>query len=93
MGMVKWSQRTADGVAVRGMMPEDKAQRELLYFGNVAKDILNEVGSDHVLYGLKIFEGLQLKAVHFYMWPMNDEEFKRITGRLNNSMVYAVHRN
>lgn len=54
--------------------------------------LLKETGVDHVIYGMKIYEGEKLAAVHFYMWPMSEEEFCKVTGRVRNSLIYALHR-
>lgn len=45
-----------------------------------------------MLYGIKIYgTDDRLKTVQFYMNPMEDEEFYRLTGRVRNAMIYALH--
>lgn len=92
MDMVKWSQRTISGVATRGMMADDMVQEKLLCLANAARDVIKTTDYDHVLYGMKIYDKNRLKTVHFYMWPMKDEQFKKVTAHAGNSVIYAIHK-
>ncbi len=42
---------------------------------------------------MKIYdEKNRLQMVHFYMWPMQEEEFDKLATRCRNALVYALHR-
>ena len=58
-----------------------------------AWNTLKATGADHVLYGMKIYDGNdRLTAVHLYMWEFDDEAFYKLPGRVHNAMIYALHR-
>ncbi len=90
--MVKWSLMDSTGCKQRGEIELAQIPGELLRFEREAARVMKKTGADHVLYGIKIYgTDDQLKTVQFYMNPMEDEEFYRLTGRVRNAMIYALH--
>lgn len=90
--MVKWSLRDSTGCKQRGEIELAQIPGELLRFEREAARIMKRTGADHVLYGIKIYDqDDRLETVQFYMNPMDDDEFYRLTGRVRNAMIYALH--
>lgn len=90
--MVKWSLRDSTGCKQRGEIELAQIPGELLRFEREAARIMKRTGADHVLYGIKIYDqDNRLETVQFYMNPMDDDEFYRLTGRVRNAMIYALH--
>ena len=81
--MVKWSLRDSTGCKQRGEIELAQIPGELLRFEREAARIMKRTGADH--------QDDCLKTVQFYMNPMNDDEFYRLTGRVRNAMIYALH--
>lgn len=91
---VRWSSWSNPSVVEHGKMPVAKVGQCMVRYRNAAKKVMQATGSDHVVYGMKMFgKHGKLSAVHFYMWPMKEQEFKRVMGKVHNAEVYAVHRN
>lgn len=76
----------------RGIDTLQEIQKGLQQHEKKAAEVMKETGADHVLYGMKIYEGEKLAAVHFYIWPMQEEEFSKVTGKVHNSLIYALHK-
>lgn len=73
-------------------MPLSQVTKVLQSFERDAAEKLKTTGADHVLYAVKIYGADdQLTAVQFYMNPMSDEEFYRITGKVRGALIYALH--
>lgn len=90
--MVKWSLMDTTGCKQRGEIELAQIPSTLLWFEREAAKIMERTGAAHVLYGIKIYGADDcLKTVQFYMKPMEDEEFYRLTGRVRNAMIYALH--
>lgn len=90
--MIKWSYWGPLGLFERGEMPRKDMQKNLQWFELCAREMLEETGADHVVYGRKLFgiDG-ELKEIRFYMEPMGEEEFDRVS-RIQNHQVYAIHK-
>lgn len=56
-GWVRWRHWTANGMVAFGQMPLRDVGRELQKFEAEAIKILKETGADHVLYGVKEYDG------------------------------------
>lgn len=90
--MVKWSLWDTTGCKQRGEIELAQIPGVMRSFEHEAARIMKRTGVDHVLYGIKIYDqNDRLKTVQFYMNPMNDDEFYRLTGRVRNAMIYALH--
>lgn len=68
------------------------AQSLLTKRGIEAARLLKESGADHVLYGCKVYSKGTLAAVQFFMEPMSEERFYKATSKVNQAIIYAVHR-
>jgi hypothetical protein len=77
-----------------GQMPLRDVGRELQKFEAEAIKILKETGVDHVLYGVKEYDGDgDLDTVRFYLEPMSEQEFEdRVVKNSAGMTVYAVHK-
>lgn len=93
-GWVKWKQWTANGLVAFGQMPNRDVGRELQKFEAEAANILKKTGADHVLYGVKAYDGDgDLEEVRFYLEPMSEQEFEdRVVKNSAGLTVYAVHK-
>lgn len=90
--MINWSMKDTNGCVQRGQMPLCQLPGILRDFENSAAETLRRTGADHVLYAVKIYDAEdELTAVQFYMNPMSDEEFSKVTGKGRGTMVYALH--
>lgn len=56
-GWVKWKHWTANGLVAFGQMPKRDVGRELQKFEVEAANVLKKTGADHVLYGVKAYDG------------------------------------
>lgn len=72
-------------------MPVKLVNNFMVRQGRRAAELMKTNNADHVLYGCKIYNDNQLVAVQFYMEPLSDEDFYRITGKARNVMIYALH--
>ena len=74
-------------------MPLSQLPKVLHGFERDAAEKLKATGADHVLYAAKIY-GVNdtLATVQFYMNPMSDEEFYKVTGKVRGAVIYALHR-
>ncbi len=92
-GWVRWSQWDNGGMAGFGQMPLRDVGKNLREFAAKAKEILEESGADHVVYGLKVYDDDgTLDEVKFYLLPMSDEDFQKDVATLKGVTVYALHR-
>lgn len=93
-GWIRWRQWTADGLIAFGQMPNRDVGRELRKFEAEAAKILKKTGADHVLYGVKEYDGDgNLEEVRFYLEPMSEQEFEdRVVKNSAGLTVYAVHK-
>lgn len=74
-------------------MPASQVLPDIQKAEKKASKVLKETGADHVLYGMKIYDGEnRLQIVHFYMWPMQEEEFDKLATRSRGTLIYALHR-
>lgn len=89
---VKWSQWTGEGMVNFGQMPVREIAKYLQAFEMDAKEVLEKTGADHVLYGVKQYEGRTLTEVRFYMIPMNDEQFEKDVANKRGVVVFALHK-
>lgn len=90
--MINWSMKDTNGCVQRGQMPLSQLPKILLSFENSAAETLRRTGADHVLYAVKIYDAEdELTAVQFYMNPMSDEGFSKVTGKGRGTLVYALH--
>lgn len=89
---ISWSIRDTVGCIRRGQMPLSQIPKVLQSFEKDAAKEMKKTGADHVLYAVKIYgvDG-QLATVQFYMNPMSDEEFYKITGKVRGAIIYALH--
>lgn len=91
--MVRWAAYGRYGRVGGGRMPASQVLPGIQKAEKKALKVLKETGADHVLYGMKIYdEEDRLQMVHFYMWPMQEEEFDKLATRSRNALVYALHR-
>lgn len=91
--MIAWSMQDRKGCSRKGQMTVEQMRKELLWFERQAVKTMKETGADHVLYGMKIFNrDNELVTVQFCILPMSDAEFRRLTKKINNVMVYALHK-
>ena len=73
--------------------PSGVIQSELQRFEARAKELMEETGADHVLYGRKFYnEAGELEELRFYLLPMSDETFEERVVPLKNQQVYALHK-
>ncbi len=93
-GWVRWTQWAPEGLADFGQMPILDVGKELQKFEREAAKILKETDADHVLYGVKEYDGDgDLEAVRFYLKPMSEQEFEdRVVKNCTGMTVYAVHK-
>ena len=93
-GWVRWRHWTENGLVAFGQMPLRDVGRELQKFESEALKILKETGADHVLYGVKEYDGDgDLDTVRFYLEPMSEQEFEdRVVKNSAGMTVYAVHK-
>ncbi len=89
---VRWSQWTGEGMVNFGQMPVRDIAKYLQAFEMDAKEVLEKTGADHVLYGVKQYEGRTLTEVRFYMIPMNDEQFEKDVASKRGVVVFALHK-
>lgn len=90
---IRWSHWTAEGMVGFGQMPMRDVQGKLQEFERAAKDVLDSTGADHVLYGVKSYDGNEeLEEVKFYMLPMDEENFQKNVANIRNVRVYALHK-
>lgn len=80
------------GMIDKGMMEDREIFPSLGRRAKEAKELQRRTGADHVLYGMTIYDGGRMAAVHFYMWPMNDRQFDQVASRCRGAMVYAIHK-
>lgn len=93
MKQIKWSKWESEcGRVDYGKMAVKDILPALQKLEMKAQNVLRATGAEHVVYGVKFYKGIVLKNVQFYMWPMNDDEFNKLPAKLNNSVVYALHR-
>ena len=89
---VRWSQWTGEGMVNFGQMPVRDIAKYLQAIEMDAKEVLEKTGADHVLYGVKQYEGRTLTEVRFYMIPMNDEQFEKDVASKRSVVVFALHK-
>lgn len=90
---VRWCQYGDRRVIDKGQMLVSQIPHSLKAFEMAARKVMEYTGADHVLYGAKIYDKADtLASMQFYMMPMCDAEFQKITRRIHNSMIYALHR-
>lgn len=88
---VRWTQWN-NGCIGHGTMPVKSISSEMVKFGCHAKQVLDETGADHVLYGIVEYEDDEPSSVKFYMLPMSEEEYESKVVGLRKCIVYALHR-
>ena len=93
-GWVVWKHWTASGLESFGQMPLRDVTKELQKFETEALRLLKQTGADHVLYGVKVYDGDgDLEEVRFYLEPMSEQEFEeRVAKNAMNWTVFAVHK-
>lgn len=89
---VRWSQWTGEGMVNFGQMPVRDIAKYLQAFEMDAKEVLEKTEADHVLYGVKQYDGGTLTEVRFYMIPMNDEQFEKDVASKRGIVVFALHK-
>ena len=89
---VRWSQWTGEGMVNFGQMPVRDIAKYLQAYEMDAKEVIEKTGADHVLYGVKQYEGRTLTEVRFYMIPMNDEQFEKDVASKRGVVVFALHK-
>lgn len=90
---IRWTQWTDAGMINIGQMPARDVNKYLQDFERQAKEVLEETGADHVLYGVKGYDlDGELEEVRFYMIAMDDEQYERDVARKSGVTVYALHR-
>ena len=93
MRWIKWFQYGNEGLINFGQMPITDITKHLNRLEGQASKVLKETNSDHVVYGLKIYdENGSLECIKFYMIAMFDEEFQKNVATLKNCIVYALHK-
>ncbi|MCB5924201.1 hypothetical protein NE584_00530 [Clostridium sp. DFI.5.61] len=91
MEWIRWSRWDSNGQIEGGQIRWRDIQLNLQKFEQEAKKLLDETGTDHVVYGMKIYEDGHLKEARFYLQPMDEEEFDRVA-YLKGVIVYALHK-
>ena len=90
---IKWSQWDQNGRIAHGELPLPYLEEHLKVFCREAKKLMERVNADHVLYGMKKYDGNgDLKEVRFYMQPMDEATFHERTATLTDAVVYALHK-
>ena len=91
--MVTCSLRDTTGCIRRGQVELSRIPAMIVSQEMDAAEMLKATGADHVLYAAKIY-GVNdtLATVQFYMNPMSDEEFYKVTGKVRGAVIYALHR-
>ena len=90
---VKWMQWGQAGMVGHGVMTLADAEKELKKFEQKAKELLDQTGADHVVYGVKKYNADgELIDVRFYLEPMDDARFEADVATMKNAMVYALHK-
>lgn len=87
---VKWTQWNENGMVDHGEMPVRSIMEYLQKFELEAKKVLEQTGADHVLYGLKKYNGNKLEEVCFYLLPVSDDKYDDIA-KMKNVVAYALH--
>ena len=89
---VRWSRWGLFGLMDRGEILRSDILKKFQEFEPEARKLLESTGAAHVVYGRKLFdEAGELEEIRFYLLPMNEEEFDRIS-RIQRQQVYAVHK-
>lgn len=90
---VKWMQWGQTGMVGHGVMTLADAEKELSKFERKAKELLDQTGADHVVYGVKKYDANgELADVRFYLEPMDDARFEVDVATMKNARVYALHK-
>ena len=90
---VRWSRWNSEtGEVDKGTMEGRDILPSMRQRARKAEEVLKMTGADHVLYGMTIFDGDRPAAVHFFMWPMKQEQFDQVARKCRCAMVYAIHR-
>ena len=89
---IKWSQWDHSGRIAGGTMPLHYLEKHLREFGRKAEKLMNDVGADHVVYGMKRYGENGLEEVRFYMEAMDEERFQKAIATMTDAVVYALHR-
>ena len=75
-----------------GQMSASKIPETLRMFELEAHNLLKNTDADHVIYGWKESDDQgRIKEVHFYMLPLNDDDFYERTKKLGG-IIYALHK-
>ena len=90
---IRWTQWKEAGMINFGQMPARDVDKYLQDFERQAKEVLEETGADHVLYGVKGYnlDG-DLDEVRFYMIAMDDDRFEKEVASKAGVTVYALHK-
>ena len=90
---IRWTQWTEIGLINYGQMPAMDVDKYLRDFERQAKEVLEETGADHVLYGIKSYDNDgNLEEVRYYMIAMDDDRFEKDVASKPGATVYALHR-
>lgn len=90
--MISWSIRDTAGCRQRGQMQISSLPAVMRKFEREAVEKMKTSGADHVLYAVKILgTDNRLATVQFYMNPMSDKEFYKVTGKVRGAIIYALH--
>ena len=90
---IRWSRwNWSTGCVDKGMMEEGEILPSMTRRAKEAVKILKESKAEHVVYGMTIYDGYKPVAVHFFMWPMGQEQFDQVAKKCRCAMVYAIHR-
>ena len=91
---VHWSRLGSGGEIIAcGQMPAKDLEVCLQQLRAKAMSLLEADGTDHVLYGCKVFnrDG-ELESVEFYMRPMSDADFEKHVSCVPDRLIFAVHK-
>lgn len=59
----------------------------------LAEAVIRHGNYDHVIYAAKIYdENEHVRAIQFYILPLDDDRFIKLTKKNGNSLIYALHR-
>lgn len=84
---------TRASVIDMGKMHIKNINEKLREYEKVAHKMLEETGADHVIYGVKYYDDNdRVEKVHLHMTPMDENTFCLRTEKLENALVYAVHK-
>ena len=93
-GSVRWTATNRDrSVVEKGTMEKGQIASSLREIEPAAMKLLKTTGAEHVMYGATVYgKDGAIAAVHFFLWPVDEDEFERVTRRCRGAHVYALHR-